>query len=78
LKKKIGGLIAAILFFLSLGYIIGQYGALECDTITVPQFIIRTIIGLVVFGIDAYLINKFYSNEKDLQERQLQTGRIDK
>lgn len=74
MKKKIGGLIAAILFFTSLGYIIGQYGALELDAITVPQFIIRTSIGIVAFGLDTYLINKYCSNKNDLQERQLQTG----
>jgi hypothetical protein len=68
------GFIASVLFLVSLWYIIGQFGALECDTITVRQFLIRTGFGLVVFGLDAYLINKYYSNKNDLQERQLPTG----
>jgi hypothetical protein len=74
LKSKILGFIASVLFLVSLWYIIGQFGALECDVITVRQFLIRTSFGILVFCLDAYLINKYYSNKNDLQERQLPTG----
>lgn len=57
LKLKILKFISGFLFIGSFGYIYGQAGSLECDMISIPQFIVRSGIGLVVLGFDAWLIN---------------------
>jgi len=56
-KQKIIDFIAITCYFLSLVYISGQYGALECGVITNKQFIIRTGIGVIILGLGVVLSN---------------------
>jgi len=57
MKQKIIDFIAITCYFLSLVYISGQYGALECGVITNKQFIIRTGIGAIILGLGVVLSN---------------------
>lgn len=57
MKQKIIEFISFICFFLSLIYISGQYGALECDVITCKQFMIRTGIGTIILALGVILSN---------------------
>lgn len=57
MKQKIIEFISFICFFLSLVYISGQYGALECDVITCKQFMIRTGIGTIILALGVILSN---------------------
>ena len=57
MKQKIIEFISFICFFLSLVYISGQYGALECGVITNKQFIIRTGIGAIILALGVVLSN---------------------
>ena len=57
MKQKIIEFISFICFFLSLVYIAGQYGALECRVISSKQFIIRTGIGVIILGLGVVLSN---------------------
>jgi len=56
-KQKIIDFIAITCYFLSLVYISGQYGALECGVITNKQFIIRTGIGAIILALGIILSN---------------------
>lgn len=57
MKQKIIEFISFICFFLSLVYISGQYGALECGVITSKQFIVRTSIGIIILALGIILSN---------------------
>ena len=57
MKQKIIDFIAITCYFLSLVYIAGQYGALECGVITNKQFIIRTGIGAIILALGVILSN---------------------
>jgi len=57
LKQKVICFISFICYFLSLVYISGQYGALECGVITNKQFIIRTGIGAIILALGIILSN---------------------
>lgn len=57
MKQKILNLIAGLLLIGSIGYLFGQAGSLECEMISIPQFLVRCGIGLAVLGFDAWLIN---------------------
>lgn len=57
MKQKIIDFIAITCYFLSLVYISGQYGALECGVITNKQFIIRTGIGTIILALGVILSN---------------------
>ena len=57
MKQKIIDFIAITCYFLSLVYISGQYGALECGVITNKQFIIRTGIGAIILALGIILSN---------------------
>lgn len=57
MKQKIFEFISFICFFMSLVYISGQYGALECDVITCKQFMIRTGIGTIILALSVILSN---------------------
>ena len=57
MKQKIIDFIAITCYFLSLVYISGQYGALECGVITCKQFIIRTGIGAIILALGVILSN---------------------
>lgn len=57
MKQKIIEFISFICFFLSLVYISGQYGALECGVISNKQFIIRTGIGTIILALGVVLSN---------------------
>ena len=57
MKQKIIETIATTLYLTSLFYVAGQYGALECRTITCKQFIVRAGIGLVFLIISVLLSN---------------------
>jgi hypothetical protein len=57
MKQKIIDFISFVCCFTSLIYISGQYGAMECDTITIRQFIIRTGIGTIILALGVVLSN---------------------
>lgn len=70
MKQKIIELFAFMCFFISLVYISGQYGALECDVITCKQFIIRTGIGAIILALGVVLSNLAgrWENNKENKE----------
>lgn len=55
--QKAIDLMASVLFLVSIVYISGQYGALECDVISINQFVFRTGMGLAVLGTGMLLSN---------------------
>jgi hypothetical protein len=57
MKRKILELVAFIIFVGSLGYIMGTFGNLQLDYISMGQAVIQSGIGLVVFALDTVLIN---------------------
>lgn len=63
-KQKVFNVIAIILFIGSIYYILGQYGSLEVDRISIKQFIIRVGIGLIILGFDTWLINYVWKEDK--------------
>lgn len=65
MKHKILELIAFILFVGSIGYIMGQDGALRFGDISIELFVIRSGIGIVVLGFDTWLINHLGREELD-------------
>lgn len=57
MKQKIINFLAITSYFVSLVYISGQYGALECGVISNKQFIIRTGIGAIILALGVILSN---------------------
>ena len=57
MKRKVLNLAAGLLLIGSVGYIFGQFGSLECDVISISQFVVRCGIGLVVLAFDTWLID---------------------
>ena len=57
MKRRILELVAFILFVCSLGYIMGTFGNLQLDYISMGQAVIRSGIGLAVLALDTVLIN---------------------
>ncbi len=57
MKRKMLNLLSFLLFWGSLLYILGQAGSMDLNQISIPQYIIRTSIGLVILAADTVLIN---------------------
>lgn len=77
MKQKTVDRITAALLTVSIIYIFGQCGALDCDTITTKQFIIRAGIGTLLFGLGALLSN-YRVKEKAHQDPPVQSERTTK
>lgn len=52
MKRKILG----IMFFLSLAFLLGTVGALDCGNISCKQAIIQGLIGAIVLAASTYLL----------------------
>lgn len=70
MKQKIFEFISFICFFMSLVYISGQYGALECGVITNKQFVVRTGIGAIILALGVVLSNLAGRWENDKENKE--------
>jgi hypothetical protein len=57
LGKELLKLFSGLLFIFIILYIFGQAGSMDLNRISIPQFIVRTSIGLVILAADTVLIN---------------------
>lgn len=57
MRQKLLKLFSGLLLILSILYIFGQAGSMDLNQISIPQYIIRSSIGLVILAADTVLIN---------------------
>jgi small neutral amino acid transporter SnatA (MarC family) len=62
---KLLKLFSGLLFIFSILYIFGQAGSMDLNQISIPQFIIRSGIGLVILAADTVLINYIQWKEEN-------------
>jgi hypothetical protein len=65
MRQKLLKLFSGLLLIIVIFYIFGQAGSMDLNQISIPQYIIRTSIGLIILAADTVLINYIQWKEEN-------------
>ena len=66
---KILSYVFGTIMFISFFCVVGIAGSLECDIITIKQFILREIVALAITGASGFILNIIEMRIENLSER---------